>query len=285
MIAVELMVLASAVAFAAVGGGVGVKLLWLARRTRGFPELVVGFSLFVLAGVSWPLMLVASSPTPPPAPVLRGALACASLAMALGWAGVFLFTWRVFRPGNRWARAFAGAGIALELAAGMAGVLRALTLEDALALRTPAPSGLALLLGALAVYAWTAAESFHYRALPASEERLRRSIDAHATRELSVRAGKMLYEVGPAVEHDKGTALAWLIETHRPARVLAAGDDLTDVAMFAALEERRARNEIAGVAVAVLQPGETPADVLAAADTAVDGVAGLHRLLLELLAN
>ena len=165
MIAVELMVLASAVAFAAVGGGVGVKLLWLARRTRGFPELVVGFSLFVLAGVSWPLMLVASSPTPPPAPVLRGALACASLAMALGWAGVFLFTWRVFRPGNRWARALAGAGIALELAAGMAGVLRALTLEDALALRTPAPSGLALLLGALAVYAWTAAESFHYRAL------------------------------------------------------------------------------------------------------------------------
>ena len=76
--------------------------------------------------------------------------------MALGWAGVFLFTWRVFRPGNRWARALAGAGIALELAAGMAGVLRALTLDDALALRTPAPSGLALLLGALAVYAWTA---------------------------------------------------------------------------------------------------------------------------------
>jgi len=163
--AIELLVLASAVAFVAVGAGVGAKLLWLARRTRGFPELVVGFSLFVLAGVSWPLMLVASAPTPPPAPLLRAALAGASATMALGWAGVFLFTWRVFRPSTSWARALAGAGMAVELAAGLAGMLRAFTLDDALALRVPSPSGLVLLLGALAVYAWTAIESFHYRAL------------------------------------------------------------------------------------------------------------------------
>lgn len=165
MLAVELLVLASAVAFVVVGAGVGTKLLWLARRTRGFPELVVGFSLSVLAAVAWPLLLLASAPASPPAPVLRGALAGASLAMALGWSGVFLFTWRVFRPGAGWARALAGLGIAAELAAGGAGVIRALSLPDAAALRTPAPSGLALLLAAQLVYGWTAVESFRYRAL------------------------------------------------------------------------------------------------------------------------
>lgn len=163
MIALELLVLASAVAFVLVGAGVGGRLLWLARRTRGFPELVVGFSLFVLAGVAWPLMLVANAR--PPEAVQRGALLGASLAMALGWSGVFLFTWRVFRPGPGWARTLAGLGIAVELAAGLAGAVRALLLPDAAALRTPAPSSLALLLGAQVVYAWTALESFRYRAL------------------------------------------------------------------------------------------------------------------------
>jgi hypothetical protein len=163
MVAVELLVLASAVAFVVVGAGVGAKLLWLARRTRGFAELIVGFSLFVLSAVAWPLMLVASGS--PPEPVLRGARAGASLAMALGWSGVFLFTWRVFRPGPGWARTLAGLGIAAELGAGLAGVIRAVALEDAAALRTPSPSGLVLLIGAQLVYAWTAVESFRYRAL------------------------------------------------------------------------------------------------------------------------
>jgi trehalose 6-phosphate phosphatase len=129
---------------------------------------------------------------------------------------------------------------------------------------------------------WSVA--FHYRAFPELAERLKDEVASRLVPSLALREGKMVFEVGPAVEHDKGTALAWLIETHAPRRVLAAGDDLTDVAMFRALAERRARGEIDGVAVAVLQPGETPAEVLDAADTAVDGVAGLHRLLLELLA-
>jgi hypothetical protein len=161
--ALELLVLASALAFVGVGGGVGVKLLVLARRTRGFPELVVGFSLFILSGVAWPLMLVARAPVPEA--VLRAAFLGASVAMALGWAGVFLFTWRVFQPNAGWARALAAAGIAAQLAAGVAGALRALTLPDATALRTPALPGLVLLLSAQAVYAWTALESFRYRAL------------------------------------------------------------------------------------------------------------------------
>jgi len=121
--------------------------------------------------------------------------------------------------------------------------------------------------------------SFHYRAMPRLKPKLKAAIEAHKTPLLKVRAGKMVYEVGPAVEHDKGTALAWIIDTHAPRRVLAAGDDLTDVAMFRAVAQRHKRGEIEGVTVAVLQPGETPPEVLDAADTAVDGVAGLLRLL------
>lgn len=163
MVAIEILVLASATAFVGVGAGVGIKLLWLARRTRGFPERVVGFSLFVLSALAWPLMLAASASLPEP--VTRAARAGASLAMAFGWAGVFLFTWRVFRPGPGWGRTLAGVGISVELAAGLAGVIRALALDDAAALSRPAPSGLVLLLGAEVVYAWTAVESFRYRAL------------------------------------------------------------------------------------------------------------------------
>jgi hypothetical protein len=142
---------------------VGTKLLLLARRTRGFAELVVGFSLLVLAAVSWPLTLVASAS--PDELVLRAARAGASVTMALGWSGVFLFTWRVFRPGPGWARTLAGLGIAAELGAGLAGAVRALALDDAAALGGRSPSGLVLLTGAQLVYAWTALESFRYRAL------------------------------------------------------------------------------------------------------------------------
>ncbi len=131
---------------------------------------------------------------------------------------------------------------------------------------------------------WSVA--FHYRRVAAPlevSERLRRSIDSHLPPGLRPRSGKMVIEVAPAVEHDKGTALDWLIERFAPERVLVAGDDLTDVAMFQALSERRARGGIEGLSVAVLHGSETPEAVVAAADTTVDGVHGLHRLLLRLL--
>lgn len=165
MQAVELLALASALAFMGVGAAVGVKLLRLARRTRGLPEALAGTSMLLLAAVSWPLLLVVSTPEPPSAIVLRAGWAGAALAMALGWSGVFLFTWRVFRPGPGWGRTLAGAGIVVELAAAVALAARALWIPDPLELRVTSASGLVLLLGAEAVYAWTAIESFRYRAL------------------------------------------------------------------------------------------------------------------------
>jgi hypothetical protein len=163
--ALELLALTSAVAFVAVGAAVGVKLLWLARRTQALPELLVGTSLLLLSAVAWPLLLVTSAKGGVSEPVLRGCMCAAALTMGLGWSGVFLFTWQVFRPGTGWGRTLALGGIAVELAAAAAGMLRALTLGDATALRAPSPSGLVMLFGAQSVYVWTAVESFRYRAL------------------------------------------------------------------------------------------------------------------------
>lgn len=159
-----LLALVSGVVFAGVGATVGVKLLWLSRRTQGLPERIIGGALFLLAGVAWPLLLVAGSGGPSEAAV-RFATALATLIMGVGWSGMFLFTWRVFRPGEGWARALALAGICVELAAALAAAYRALTLADLSALRAPAPSGLAMLFGAHGLYVWTAIESFRYQAL------------------------------------------------------------------------------------------------------------------------
>lgn len=162
--ALEFLALLSAVAFVAVGAAVGVKLLLLARRTKGLPERIIGASLFMLSGVAWPLLLVATGKGVSE-PVMRAALAVASLVMGGSWAGMFLFTWKVFRPSEGWARALALGGICIELAAAGAGAFRALALGDASALREPSPSGLVMLLGAETLYVWTAVESFRYRAL------------------------------------------------------------------------------------------------------------------------
>lgn len=124
--------------------------------------------------------------------------------------------------------------------------------------------------------------SFHYRALSQSSDiasKLERSIEAHLTPDLRIQPGKMVFEVVPAVEHSKGTALQHLLDTIGPKRVLTAGDDRTDVAMFRALAERRESSDLDGLSVAVVQAPETPAEVLQAADAMVDGVEGLHRLL------
>ena len=130
--------------------------------------------------------------------------------------------------------------------------------------------------------------AFHYRTLALTPQRLRYlrgRIEAQLTPELRLQPGKMVYEVVPALASDKGTALSWLIDTVGPRRVLTAGDDLTDAAMFGALAERRSRTDLDGVSVAVLHEAETPRELVAAADATVDGVAGLRRLLLSLLGD
>lgn len=146
---------------AIVGVIVGGRLLALARRTRGFPELAIGLGLLLLAVVGGPLAAIGRLPA------LVGT-ATGDLLFATGLAVVqagiglfFAFNWRVFRPHSRLAAAaVAAAGLALALE--WLGLVRASaggrTMEEILP--HTRPFGIAIVLTLAAAFAWTAFESF-----------------------------------------------------------------------------------------------------------------------------
>jgi hypothetical protein len=99
-------------AVAAIGGGafvlvslvVSVRLLLLARRTRGLPELLIGLGLLLMGGVGYPLSTTARLLDEPlwAKAVLFAVHAVLSL---VGQSCVALFNWRVFSPSESWAKA------------------------------------------------------------------------------------------------------------------------------------------------------------------------------------
>jgi trehalose 6-phosphate phosphatase len=99
--------------------------------------------------------------------------------------------------------------------------------------------------------------SVHFRLAPEREEDVRRVVEEAAGGEprLKVTRGKMVLEVRPRVEWDKGRAVLFLLEHLRPpagAPVLYLGDDATDEDAFRALSGWRAEGE--GVLVAEEPP-------------------------------
>lgn len=93
---------------------------------------------------------------------------------------------------------------------------------------------------------------------------------------LAVEPGKLVLELRPPVDWDKGAAVRALAADAALARVAYLGDDLGDLPAFAAARD------LGGWALAVAAAGETPPALLAAADTVLDGpeavVAFLTRL-------
>ena len=101
---------------AAIGGGafvlaslvLGLRLMALARRTRGLPEFILGFALFAMGGLGYPLLAVAMQATGLP-PATRTALAVVQMLLSgVGMVSIACFTWRVFRPTSRWASMLVG---------------------------------------------------------------------------------------------------------------------------------------------------------------------------------
>jgi trehalose 6-phosphate phosphatase len=82
---------------------------------------------------------------------------------------------------------------------------------------------------------------------------------------------------------DKGHALAGLIEQHRPAAVLFAGDDRGDLPAVAVLRERR-EHGVPGLFVHPETAGEPVPEVREQADLVVDGPAGTVAFLAALVA-
>ena len=98
----------------------------------------------------------------------------------------------------------------------------------------------------------------------------------HAHESLRREGGKMLYELRPNIEWDKGAAVEWLLAELEldPATALYVGDDLTDETVFAVLAGQ-------GATVVVSDPGE---DRRTAARFRLDGTGEVLQLLERLVA-
>lgn len=159
----KLLILLATLSFILVGGLVGAKLLLLARRTRQLPELAVGLGVFLVAFVSYPLSLVSLSPELPPL-AAKLLFATGALASAVGSASIYVFTWKVFRPDDGWARVLTLTAIAAIFVFGAVSVLRvagaqapAEVFRDRLFVARNLVTGFS--------YLWTAVESLRYYAL------------------------------------------------------------------------------------------------------------------------
>ncbi|MDP2674209.1 MAG: trehalose-phosphatase [Dehalococcoidia bacterium] len=102
-----------------------------------------------------------------------------------------------------------------------------------------------------------------------------------AARRFRLHEGRMVVELRPPLDVDKGTAAVTLIERLGLRGVLCLGDDITDIDMFAAAGRKRSQG-LAAVTVAVVSEEATP-ELLRAADYSLEGTEGVRWLLAEML--
>jgi trehalose 6-phosphate phosphatase len=118
--------------------------------------------------------------------------------------------------------------------------------------------------------------SYHYRTSPdrdAARTELERLAERARAEGFRTRFGKMVLEVLPSVDADKGTAVVALLAQAGLSRALFAGDDTTDLDAFRALDALEV-----GVKVAV-DSAEAPPELRDRADIVVPGPAALVDLL------
>jgi len=120
--------------------------------------------------------------------------------------------------------------------------------------------------------------ALHYRTAPELAGTVQRwAADRAAEHRVKAQPGRMVVELKPPVERDKGWVVRDALGADRVAWYF--GDDLSDLAAFAALAEREAADpDFLGVRVAVTNP-ETGAEVAAAADFTVESPAALPGVL------
>jgi trehalose-phosphatase len=95
---------------------------------------------------------------------------------------------------------------------------------------------------------------------------------------LRLQRGRLVFELRPPIELDKGEVLRRLASAMHPSGVVYVGDDRTDADAFLSL---RRMPGVRTVAVGVRSP-EVPDDVFADTDLTVEGVPGVIDLLTQL---
>ncbi len=96
------------------------------------------------------------------------------------------------------------------------------------------------------------------------------------TADLKITEGRMVIELRPPVDMDKGSAVLEMVRERGLEAAVYLGDDVTDADVFRAF--RQNASWLRGVGVAVVSR-ETPSDFMEAADYTVRGVPEVERLL------
>lgn len=129
--------------------------------------------------------------------------------------------------------------------------------------------------------------SVHYRQTPQPEDFARqhkvRIAELVAEHGLVLFMGKMVFEVRPPIEMDKGVAFRNLVEQQHLQAALFLGDDISDLNALRMARRLREENICAAWGVGV-QSLDAPEDLAATADFLAAGVADVEELLAWLLA-
>lgn len=141
--------------------GVGVRLLISWRRTRGLPELLLGGMLLLTVGVGYPGLILSSRGGDWAAPLY----VVSNLAVNAGFALLFLFTWRVFRPERAWAKGLACTGLAILCVCAAWRIQDVLTGKGVRIGSEVLGASLLQTTPVIVAYLWTAWESLRYHGL------------------------------------------------------------------------------------------------------------------------
>lgn len=106
--------------------------------------------------------------------------------------------------------------------------------------------------------------------------------DAALSAGLRIRRGRMIMEVLPDVDVNKGTVVRQIIRASGARTALYVGDDRTDMDAWRALHDLQATGGLDRAHCVVADQPEVGADVRAAADATVEGTSGVLHLLHQL---
>jgi trehalose 6-phosphate phosphatase len=128
--------------------------------------------------------------------------------------------------------------------------------------------------------------AFHWRGAPdelVAEEAVRRIAESAEREGFAVHWGRKVLEVRPPVVFDKGLGIVGLLRSEDVRAAVYVGDDTTDLDAFRGLRSLQADGELETALCIAVASDETPPELAAEADLAVDGPAGVRGLLEALL--
>jgi hypothetical protein len=116
---VELLSAVSMLSYSVFGWIFAIRLLIRVRKSWALPEVSLALGYLLIAGLGYPMAAASVAAWSSLGETLaKAVLLIGSVVLHLGLAGIFVFTWRTFRPETGWARAFCFSAILLLTAGG-----------------------------------------------------------------------------------------------------------------------------------------------------------------------